>query len=264
MAKFAPVCPIHVLAELYHNKDAGDYHLPLAHDVLNHPVEYEKVFSWIHRYYSHTTVILDNSVIELGEAVNIDTIAGAAAIVKANVIVLPDVLLHTDKTIDACEKAIIDWKEPLNNALGKDSWEFMIVPQGRTLESWVRCAEHFAMHDDIGWWGIPRNFNIHGLGSRQEAVEIAHMLDPYNKIHLLGFSDNMLDDMLSARNPNVMGIDSAVPLRMGSMEEEITITKASNLPPRGTWWDDPSTRWNALMTKNVSKVRFWINSQDRK
>lgn len=264
MASFAPVCPIHILQGLacQGNYVLGDYHLPLAHDVLKHPDEYRRMFDTIIEDATtddgcYATVILDNSVIELGTAVNIDVIAEAAKIVSANVIVLPDILLDCDATIVACKQAIKTWTPILQRELDWD-WSYMFVPQGRTLAEFVQCAEAFRDDDLIGWWGVPRNFNIHGLGSRTTAVNILEAIQGKRNIHLLGFSDNVLDDILSARHPAVNGIDSAVPIRAASLGLPMSLTFDKSLPPRGDWWDDPETKFVPLMANNVMVTRDMV------
>lgn len=256
MAKFAPVCPIHILDALARDGAMGDYHLPLAHDVLQHPEDYRRVF--VESGHHIETVILDNSVIELGSAVDIDIIAKAAKTVKANVIVLPDILLDGAATVKSCREAISPWASILDKELGEGKWKFMVVPQGKTPAEFAWCAEQFYGLEHIGWWGIPRNYNIKGLGSRRDAVDICRMIDPTYNVHLLGFSDNIVDDMLSANHPHVDGIDSAVPIRAASLGYHMSMGLDQHLPPRGQWWDDPNTTYTPLMASNANIVRRWI------
>jgi hypothetical protein len=270
--RFAPVCPIQIYEAMQADDSLGDYHLPLAHDVLHYPGRYENIFKpsldgaipkgkFSVRYRNQDwTVILDNSVIELGYAVDIKVVADAARIVHANVIVLPDILLDTDATIDSCLSAIEPWTKELNKVLTPGTWSFMVVPQGKTIGDFARCAEAFANCKNVHWWGIPRNFNIHGLGSRRDAIEICWAINNLNRIHLLGFSDNIVDDILSARSKRVTGIDSAVPLRAASLGHSFGMGLSHNLPPRGDWWNNPDTKYNKLMRENVRTVRAYVKS----
>lgn len=252
MAKFAPVCPAHIAKGLEEDRALGNYHLLLAHDILKHPEEYRKLFNSM-----NGVKILDNSVIELGAAVDIKVIAEAAAVVCANVIVLPDILLDGKQTVIDCKKAYVEWRPILDKALGSSNWSYMIVPQGKTRAEFAECAEAFADLAYIGWWGIPRNYNIHGLGSRRDAIDICTAIDPQNEIHLLGFSDDIVDDVLSACKDEVSGIDSAVPIRAASAGMRMSM----NLPElgkRGDWWDDPKTTYDQQMATNCSLIRNWI------
>lgn len=261
MAFFAPVCPVHILKQLAAEGSMGPYHLPLAHDVLEHQDMYRFMFRDSAYADDIHTTILDNSVIELGSAVNIDVITEAALVVRANVIVLPDVLLDAQATVRECKKAIPIWREKLQNAFGRyQDWRFMLVPQGKTPGEFAWCAEQFANDIDIGWWGIPRNYNIRGLGSRRDAVEIVKSINPKRKIHLLGFSDNIVDDVLSARVPGVSGIDSAVPIRAASLGMKMSMNLDADLPPRGKWWNDPNTDYVPLMKENLEWFRARVRS----
>lgn len=260
MAYFAPVCPVHILKQLAAEGSMGTYHLPLAHDVLEHKDEYHNLFVKSRYADFISTTILDNSVIELGTAVDINVIGEAAKIVHANVIVLPDVLLDAEATVANCKAAIPVWREVMFNIYGSRPWSFMIVPQGKTPGEFAWCAEQFANDIDIGWWGIPRNYNIKGLGSRRDAVEIVRSINSSRKIHLLGFSDNIVDDVLSARSEHVAGIDSAVPIRAASLGMKISMGLDADLPPRGKWWNDPNTDYVPLMKENLEWFRARVRS----
>lgn len=253
MTKFAPVCPIHIAEGLQQDNALGRYHLLLAHDILNEPERYGDLFKNM-----IGTKILDNSVIELGTSVDINVIAKAAKIVKANVIVLPDVLLNAEQTIIDCRKAYVEWSKVLSDELDY-YWSFMFVPQGKTRAEFAACAEALSDLSSIRWWGIPRNYNIQGLGSRVDAVNICKATAPDRNIHLLGFSDDIVDDVLSSRSQHVTGIDSAVPLRAASAGMRMSM----NLPDlgrRGDWWDNPNTTYDQQMATNCSLFRKWISN----
>lgn len=246
MAKYAPVCPIRILKRL--PNEGGNYHLILAHDVLNHPVEFTDFFGGYRHQYD--TIILDNSVTELGTAVNTDVIEKAAQISHANVIVLPDVYNDCDQTIEQCTKALKEWPQYL---LSKN---VMYVPQGNTWEEFVRSAEALAKHPGISWWGVPRNL-VEKLefGTRRRAALMLYMLNPTRKIHLLGFNnaDDIFDDMYCARLPFIEGIDSAVPIRAATLGLEMSFNL--KLPPRGDWWD--TVQHVPLMDRNFNTTRRW-------
>lgn len=265
MADFAPVCPIHIACELDSWYALRDYHLLLAHDILNKPDEYRGLFNLAERinfskhyntnYFS--TKILDNSVIELGTSVDIDVIAEAARVVAATVIVLPDVLLDSKATVEACKAALDDWTPKLQKVLGNSGWSFMVVPQGLSRDEWTWCAEQFEYDAHIGWWGIPRNYSIKGLGSRREAVDIASAINTNRHIHLLGFGDDIIDDVLSVKHPKVTGIDSAVPLRIADAGMKMSMIP-DDLGPRGDWWDRVTIERAKEMADACNQFRKWI------
>lgn len=246
MAKFAPVAPTNILMELKERKCLPDTHLLLAHDVAAKPNEYRKIFvegNTSQRY----NIIMDNSVIELGKAVDLPMIREACRVVGPTTVVLPDVLLDTSGTIESCLEALGTWPQALPHE------KFLFVPQGKTFPDFVRCAEQFADHQDINYWGIPRNV-VKYFGSRVDSVEVAHILNPKRTIHMLGFSDDVFDDMMVARSRMVTSIDSAVPLRLASNGQKMSMHIDAG--PRGDWWD--TAKYTPLMADNIKTVQSWL------
>jgi len=242
MSKFAQVCPLHILQQL--PSQGGHYHLILAHDVLQHKAEFRKHFG--PRY--NDTVILDNSVTELGSAVNTDVITEAAEASHANVVVLPDVYNNSAETIESCREALDKWPQALL------SRAVMYVPQGNTWEEFLTAAT--ALGDDrrISWWGVPRNLTDKAtFGSRWKATHLLHLINPDRKIHLLGFSEeNTFDDIRCAKFiPFVQGIDSAVPIRAASAGLKMGLNL--KMPPRGDWWE--TAKYVPLMSANYEWMR---------
>lgn len=241
MSKFCPVAPLNVLEALFQNSMLGANHLLLAHDIAKpgNEMRYSKLFC--RPAFEH--VILDNSVVELGQSVDLDMIKIASQHCNPTCVVLPDTQFDTDKTIRDCYDACIHWPTKLESGT-----RFMYVPQGKTLHDFARGAEALAGEGgNITYWGIPRNL-VANIGTRREAIAICHALNPDRYIHLLGFSDNMVDDLLCTKDPRVLTIDSAVPLRC---PEEFTLTMKSS--PRGDWWD--KAELNNLMFNNLQKAR---------
>lgn len=258
MASFAPVAPIGMLSGLHKAKALGDYHLLLAHDVKAHAEEYHNLFSnaFMHDHVGRTlngTIIMDNSVIELGYAIDGETMATACQAVGATVAVLPDVLLNGADTVKASLKALEEWdKEPYLNAI-----DYMAIPQGTTATEFLSCVEIFADIEKIRWISVPRNTVKH-FGTRQGLIEIVSALCPHKKLHLMGFSDDLTDDIISARHPKVSGIDSAVPLRLGTQGHLIT-TASTTHSPRGDWWDT-NPQVNRHVLKNMEYIRRWVRT----
>lgn len=252
MAKFAPVCPINILRQL-EPANSGDYHLLLAHDVAEKASDYKTWFG----QHRNMTVIMDNSVIELGNAVDLKTIKKACDAVDVTTIVLPDVLLDGKATVESCTKALETWPVEFKPYLGAYSGEntskrrgFMYVPQGKTLAEWAWSAQQLASHPDINFWGIPRNMVAH-FGTRRDAIELAYALNPHRRIHMLGFSDNIPDDVCCARDRRVEGIDSAVPLRVTDQ-----LTFLSDPGKRGDWWE--TAQHTRQMDDNIAIYKQWI------
>lgn len=257
MTRFAPVMPIHLVEAFNTYKQLGNYHLLLAHDIIKDDESKERYGQIFHNHDRSMTVILDNSVVELGTAANIDVIAEAAQVVSADVIVLPDVYMAQQATIASCTEAAETWTYPLDKVLGAGNWSYMYAPQGNNLAAFIYCAQFLLDSPNIGWWGIPRNL-VEQFGSRQDAVKLCRQLNYRRQVHLLGFSDNMMDDVLSSTILGVTGIDSAVPIRAASVgiPFQMIYAESNTLPKRGDWWDNAEQNvFKPAMITNVVKAR---------
>src|SRR6266566_6354097 len=94
MSRFAIVAPPNILQTLKACNTLGDCHLLLAHDIVKKEEEYHDLFNHLGQLSPRKLIILDNSVIETGNAVNVDVVAHAASIVNPTCVVLPDVMLN--------------------------------------------------------------------------------------------------------------------------------------------------------------------------
>lgn len=257
MSLFAPVCPTRIYKRLFATpRTRGMYFLLLAHDIIHseeNREEYAKLFK--HRQFP-SQVHLDNSVIELGDSVSMEVLWDAADVVNANTIVLPDVLCKSQETVASTLKGFEDF-QILRNTRAVDSRyprNFMVIPQGESMSAWVRCLETIVNEigaKNIPWIGIPRNITGRIDTTRQHAIEAVQLVAPQSMIHLMGFSDNVLDDIRCTFMQRVAGIDSAVPMRFKD-----TFTISGDPGKRGNWWDE--CEWSAQMGLNVERVRDLI------
>lgn len=252
MTCFAPVCGIQMYEQMYENDELPNYLLLLAHDVDARSARYNDLFGLVRN--PHRVTIMDNSITELGSAIGQDVCIRAAKAAYANVLVLPDVYEDGEATVKAITEAYPQWEEDADANLGWE-WSFMAVPQGKTLAEFAYCAEQLAnasKFKNIHWWGIPRNL-VKNVGTRREAIKICAMLAPWRAIHMLGFSDNILDDILCARghghNVPIQGIDSAVPMRCSATASSVPLRFTLGLgemPKRPENWLE-----QALLTNEV-------------
>ena len=248
MSKFAPVAPPLMLLDLKAKGALGDYHLLLAHDVIAQKELYREVFSDLDE---KPFIIMDNSVIELGEPVSNEVMHEACDIVRADLIVLPDVLGDMEKTIEMSTKTSLEWYTDF------DSIPFMCVPQGTTMKEFTTCAELLMKLPGVRAWGVPRHVTGR-LGTRHHLVYALMVLRPMFTMHLLGFSDNIQDDISVARASGVNGIDSAVPIRLGLLDIPFH-THLDSHPPRGSYWETAKEATPTVL-ENLAKIRGWIQS----
>lgn len=228
MSTFCPVAPIQVLEPLhaYEPKTIRN-NLFLAHDVVkpDRIDRYKKLFgAGSHfRHYS----FMDNSVVELGNAVTADMVAEAYHATNSDVYVLPDVYRNGPATTDAIASNYREWEATMGTAS-------MVVIQGSSLPEWLQCLEEVSRIKKFAWIAIPR-VTLEWSPNRTILIEYVRAYFPQSRIHLLGFGDNIAVDLLDARHPYVSSIDSAVPLRLASQGVDMSIL--ADAGPRGDWWD---------------------------
>lgn len=196
--------------------------LLLAHDVANNQDQYGFVFS--SEVWDNTNIIMDNSVVETGGAVDGDMVLLAADTVGADVVVLPDVLGDGERSRQETNRAWSDWYWQFRD------YEKMIVIQGETEVEWLRSAEEFVKFEPE-WIAIPRIVET-SEWERHARLRWAKMLYPSARCHLLGFSDFVAADLVAASDDYVVSIDSAVPLRYTGQN-----LLTDHIPPRGDWWE---------------------------
>jgi hypothetical protein len=237
----------------------GDYHLLLAHDVLDHPVDYRCLFG---ERTKQMFVLLDNSLIELGYPMELDDLLEAAAIVRASVIALPDHLGDMHKTC-------VDSQDFYQRLLRKYGGSMANCPdvtgvvQGQTIQECMYCADVLVRQcNSSRLLCVPRVL-VKTLGTRMGVCCALGVKYPGVPIHLMGFSDNILDDVSCARLPNVVGIDSAVPIRAALRGMKMTLNTGWFDPgPRGDYWATPQTVAEACMADievQMTDYRRWIS-----
>lgn len=125
-----------------------DMHMFLTHLVEKYPfyAEYAKNV----KGYK----ILDNSLIELGGAVDLKRVLAAAEKIGADEIILPDVFQKGPETLEAVEKAL----KELNELYPHQScpYKLMAVAQGRDEQEWYECYMSLLENHEIDVIGVPK------------------------------------------------------------------------------------------------------------
>lgn len=262
MGRFAPIAPLAIQQHLDLERDSfGDYHLLLANVVLSDPKGWSEYYEKKRRRVSEgegekqgLIVILDNSLIELGKAMDSTTLNEAIHIVGPDYLVLPDVMGDMYATM-AASMDFVDGADPATWGM----CEPLGVAQGEDIRQLVQCAQFMLEELCCGAISIPRVV-ADKLGTRFDAVQqIARMCrDSSAGLHLLGFSSNLSDDIRCARHPSVMGIDSAYPVWCG---HEIKSTNAYDRKarrPADFWtWDIDKINVDQVES-NIRRVRMMV------
>lgn len=267
MSLFAPVVPLPIAQILHRQGQLGDYHLLLAHDVTpKNMEEYQELYySRMLEAYPLATVIMDNSVVELGSALTFERVLFAANAVFADYMVAPDLFLEKGTTIERSKAFVDEMQKHTQASNGSRIPSLMGVVQGKTIAECMECAAYFAGEELFEAISIPRCLTP-VLGSRMELAYLLydHYPDRFNLWHLLGFSDDLFDDLSCARLPFINGIDSAVPIRAALKDQLLSLNTKQDFGPRGDYWE--SSRIDALahvecIQYNLEFVRSRIQSK---
>ncbi|MHA2068425.1 MAG: hypothetical protein ACXABY_29020 [Candidatus Thorarchaeota archaeon] len=238
MPKYSPIAPLPLLHELQSFGLLSPYLLLLAHDILKHPKGYDKLLDKMSlEYDGEVFIIVDNGVIENGAPCSKEDLIEAAHIVQATCIIAPDVLGQFHET----KKLVIEQADFL-----RQHYPLMYVPQGSSYKELQDCINwYIEKFPAAEFWGVPRWIANH-IGSRKPIVEyIAGCASIEAKIHLLGMSENLHDDMKCILLPNVIGIDSANPVVTGQAGIQMQDPAYGHLK-RGSYWEDTSLRDESL------------------
>lgn len=268
MAQFACVVPVHIAEALQGNdieEDLfGNYHLFLAHDVLEHPAEYRRICQRIRERFFDAFIIMDNSIVELGTAMQIHDLMEACKITRANCVVAPDVMGNGQETRSLTMKFIHDYITWMQNNVNEYQPSIMAVIQGESFsDAWYTFEMYKVFRKHIKHIAVPRIL-VKQHGSR---TPIVHALASkwIRPVHLLGFSDDLIDDITCARMMNVRGIDSAVPIRAGMRGIALSLDSYIDPGPRETYWTDAidTNAKDALVRQNIKNVRYWIGNKTK-
>ncbi len=161
-----------------------DMHMFLTHLVEKYP-HYAKFARNVSGYK-----ILDNSLIELGGAVDLQRVLNAADRIDADEIILPDVFQDGPATIKAVKDAIQELLTIYPD--GKFPYEIMAVAQGKDAMEWYECYQFLLDNPYVSVVGIPKVLaKIHPLGRPYFVNELCDLqAKPH---HLLGLWYSMTE-----------------------------------------------------------------------
>ena len=185
--------------------DFTNYHMALTHLVLKYP-DYADHYKELGK---SSFVILDNSLIELGEAASLEKVLEAAAIINPSEIVLTDVYKKGDATINSVDNDLIVLKRNPE----KYRFQLQAVCHGENAIEWQRCFHILEEMREIDCIGIPKVTNTIFKNGRAAAVKYA-MENRINdtEIHLLGMWDSA-DEFRYYTNKEkdfIRGVDSSI------------------------------------------------------
>lgn len=161
-----------------------DMHMYLTHMVEKYPI-YAATAKVAQGYK-----ILDNSLIELGGAVDLERVLAAAEKIGADEIILPDVFQKGPETVEAVRAAIKYMQDKWPNR----DWPYklMAVAQGRDEKEWYECYQELMKMPDVDVIGVPKVLAKMHPGGRPHFVnELCNLgCKPH---HLLGLWYSMTE-----------------------------------------------------------------------
>lgn len=149
--------------------------------------------------------IMDNSLIELGGAVDMLQLITAATCCDANEIILPDVFQDCDKTLKSVEKSL-EW---IYKHGFEKQFRIMAVCQGDTIYEFERC---FVCLEGIK--------EVHCIGIPKVSETLCDMGRPYfeylwegcpKEIHLLGCWTSLMEIKQYKHPEAIRSIDTCIP-----------------------------------------------------
>jgi len=215
--KAALISPTEFLGDV---QPYSDYHLCLTHKVI-----FDRRYCDFYRERSKRGdyIILDNSAAERNaRGLPLKDIALAAVLIKPSVVVLPDYLFDSDRTLDELESAL---RSPQLRFLRRviPDIKLAVVVQGVDPADWMECFD--ILNDNrngIDVLGIPM-LTTHLFGSRLIALnKISRRVK--KQCHLLGFWHGVpLDEIREeAKFDFVLGVDTSKPVRLAVGGRELS------------------------------------------
>lgn len=196
-----------------------EYTQPM-HMFLTHMVEKYPMYANTARDISGYK-ILDNSLIELGGAVDLDRVLAAAEKIHADEIILPDVFQDGPATVKAVKEALQYLREKWPNR----DWPFklMAVVHGKDVEEWTACYKELMSMPDVDVLGIPKVCSkMHPQGRPFFVNELCNLygkphhllgmwysfteLPEYYNIEQIRSCDTVLLGFMAKHGMNVLGV----------------------------------------------------------
>jgi hypothetical protein len=232
-------------------------HLVLSQELVRDP--YAKVYqkTWRDGY-----VILDNGVAE-GQVVPTSTLMNDAYFVKADEVVIPDVLRNDVETKAAVEKFFAE-VSPLEG-----SFSYMGVVQGMNLQEFKDMAFFYETLPSVQTLGLPRHM-LETLGSPSARIDFATwVFDLFKnryRIHMLGTCPSWPKETkyIAKYAPSVRSIDSSLPYNYTYYGLELA--KVKDLPTLKVkrpphYFKETKTLPQQLLDANINTFLEWASAK---
>lgn len=234
--KFAAIIPPSGLRVL--ERVGLGYHLVLAQELLRDKEyrEYYKILGRLGHF-----IIVDNGAAERDQPPFKEVVA-AARYISASEIVMPDIVLDRQATLDALLQAAVLDLVPARKRF--------IVPQGRTPDEWVSCLDtiHKQLDGNYSTIGLSKyHHNVFG-GRAQLLTRIPKYIRDTKHIHVLGIATaDPFQEVkeLAAVGVDLRAVDTAAPVAYAQR-----VRKFPDPVPTG---DHISVAWDAPFDLDLAR-----------
>lgn len=203
--------------------------------------------------------ILDNSAYELGESLNTKTLIKAAKAVKADEVILPDVLKDGKRTLIRTMDSIEEIAAALSGV------KLMAVPQGKDIEEWLECYTEL-IKLPIHVIGINKFTHDYMLGGRLKfckSLKECGLVLPNLEYHLLGLPEDISEIRNQAKyNEWIRGVDTCVVYLITKTGRKIKYLDSLMRPNVNMHFDDTrDAEVEKLLSFNIKMVDKWVGSK---
>lgn len=219
----------------------SDYHLILTHKVI-YDTKYRNFYA--ERSKVGDYIILDNSAAEKNaRSMPLKNIVLAAVLTKPNVVILPDYMFDSMRTLDELVSSLKSPQLRFMRRVLPDT-KLCAVIQGVDPDDWLACFEALnGERNGIDILCVPM-LTTQVFGSRVEALEaIAKKVK--KPVHLLGFWHGVpLDEIKREKEFDfVMGIDTSKPVKLAvqgkTLSEWLTLERDKDFVDKKHTYIDP-------------------------
>lgn len=239
--KIAHIVPVGV-------KPTGDFHMMLLH--LCNNKQYTDVYAEASGYK-----VLDNSVVELGNALSIEALCSEAVRLGVNEIILPDSLGNGPETV---VKALQSLRYITDTYGFKPPFKIMAVAQGSSEPEWLQCYLELSKLP-IHVIGIPKRVEIF-MPRLSLCEHLEGIRDKSKEHHLLGVPGNPIEIWHANRLEYIRSVDSCIAYIAARDEVYIDAGIGCERPANTICFED-AVREDTLkiLKHNVDVLQGWVN-----
>ncbi len=203
---------------------SGKFHLLLSH--LLQDVDYTRHYTYQREKGAY--LILDNSAHEHGKGDDPEALLYNAAALRAQEMVVPDVLEDADGTVESALNALEYWFEKKDKMIRELNPALMYVPQAKNIDQWVWCFGNLVrMHQYVTGRqkyrtdliiGVSKDYEVWHDEGLMPILDFLSMIRNHLKfqVHLLGWGRELWNlEKYAKEFPWIRSTDSAKPFVYG-------------------------------------------------